>query len=210
MVDKTKPEYWRSLCIGQTVLLSNASSIKISTHKSGDLEGRRGIVDTIWTIKDQEGHVTFFLINFNLENLFLMIRIVGNRKTSLFLYAFDPDFKMGDRQNLIDNDMHEYFLPPDDEEETDLLSLKFAEIIKNDEFEWYIIPVGEVEGFCEDVPPTEGVILLGTLAQYYCDAADCITPDLLLLEIGDYRNKHGGLIRLLRGQEINIDEAEIL
>jgi len=196
---RQEPEYWRSICVGQTISLAYGDS----TEKLQ--------VDTIWRIIEAGGSAEYILVNLDLDNQFVLVRIIGKRIT-VYALRIDPTFSMGDRQDMIDRDNFWIFEPPEDKDNYDLLNLRFTEALDpmDVEFVWRRNSVGEIEGPCEQLPSNGTENLLATLTQYHCDDNMCPTPDIVVLEIGDARSSRGGTIQILHGEKINPESVSIL
>lgn len=206
---------WLSLKKGSTVSLSDEQSLLDSKKRGLGLNPLNFTVERVSRLQEFNNLATWIFadINDGVQPLLLMGKFVDDN-VDFRIYYQSEDFAPITRQGAINNEMYWLFQKPEDENNLNLLKLKYTNDIEqtngNEKINYSIKPQGELSGLVVQNPPQTGLKeLLGTVVEYGTKV-EAENPELMLLEIGDKLSKQGGEIRLFFGTSLKDNEIQVL
>ena len=213
MDNKESAQYWRNIKPHSIITLRDEQGIEDSLEKEGSVKGVDYEVNSIQRIMENNSLAEWLFFNLadKDQNVWLMVKIV-DEQISLKVYFEVDEFEQGNRKDIIEREDLWLFEKPEDLEHFDYNDLKYAlEIIQPTDKGKIIFRQkgqGELFGTCTQNPVQSGMEEIFTTIVEYDTVDDCDNPELLILELGD--NKEGGVITLMLGTEINLNEVEVM
>ena len=219
MLEKTTPEFWRSITLGSTITLSDTQAILDAMEVGAGVEPTDYEVVDVEYMKDSNNIAEWVMFTIERgddddEVLFLLVKIVGE-EVALRVYFLPPDFDAGTRKDLIDSDMYWMFEEPEDPNTFKYTSLEFAKVLCFED------EGGEGETQYERKLPTlYGTIesrdefgdeeeMFMAITEYETDSP-IENKEALVLERGGENSEDGGYVNLYIGTNISPAEVDVL
>jgi len=217
-VELTK-EFWKSVTVKSMVNLTDTAALEASQAEGRGMQGMDFVVEEILSIKESNKlceWLVFKIVNPK-QVLFLVVKIVGEA-VDLRMYYNPESIVIGDRKDQINAQnvfMFENFKP---HSHNNLLSLKYAKKI-DWTFDFGKGPVeipftqkGNME-FSGEAVYTPNYFanekLIATVSEYLADL-EATEPEMMIIEVGNVKNKNGGSILFLVGNQVNQFEISIV
>lgn len=207
------PAEWKRVRNKSVVTLNDEGSI-LQSRKDG--LGLKGIqYQVARTIEFQEsGNLMtflFFELTSPLGNRWLMVKIVDDAVEARVLIE-PPDYESGNRRDLVlDRDEKWMFQPPKNTRDIILNDLVYTESFTWDGATYNKKRQGDINGETEEYPKPSGFSKqLATLAEYVAAEDKVANQQAVLLEIGPAESDDGGLLRLLVGNVVSVDDIDVL
>lgn len=223
MNDKTSPDFWRSIKADSTITLSDQQAITDSIERGTGVAGIDYIVESIWKIREMNGLAEWLLFKLDEEDqeLWLVVKIVDQHLN--LLVFFEPDeFIPDNRRDVVERGDTWLFEEPEDNENFEFDALQFVSEIEwsvqtgengetfDQELLYRMKQQGVLYGHCTHDPVQAGIKRILTSVIEYATDSDYENPELMLLELGGENSSDGGLITMLVGNSINMDEVDVL
>ena len=217
--EKTDPKFWTNLKRGTFVTLSDSQGIEDSIDKGGSVKGVDYKVKSKKTITEVDDMATwiFFKLKGDQE-LYLMAKIV-DEDVDLAIYFEANNMESGSRDDVLCNDGHWVFQPPEDEDEFEVSELLFTKSViqdveHDDGTEETLIyeqkSQGELFGHVVDDPrPSGNSEMLATVVEYVC-GTECENPLYLILEEGNEEDDENSFVQFFFGCNIGFSEIDVL
>lgn len=217
MLTKRDAAYWKAIKPQTTLTLTDAQALRES------VDGQEYLVDRITKLKELNDACEWLLFTLigvdGAPDSTLMVKIAG-KEIAIRVYFESSDFQPGNRQDMVDQSNLWLFQKPKDPEHFLCSQLKYSKHVgwdfPGDEegdspiHVDYNVKVGEMQCSVAYEPHEIGQnSLLATMVEF--DTSDKTTcPEMFLLEIGNVKNRHGGLIRMMFGNCIRSTEVDVL
>jgi len=223
MLDKDKPEFWRSVKPDSTITLTDEQSIVDSIERGEGVSGRDYIVESIWKIQHDELLAEWLLFNLgdDEQNIYLVLKIV-DQHIDIYVYYEPDEFPPGNRRDVVERGDEWIF-----EEPADFDNFKYDELglmreiimnveikkdddIRNEDVAYRMKGQGVMYGNCTHDPAQAGIgRIMATVVEYSTDDS-YDNPEMMILELGGEHSDEGGLISLMLGCGINLSDVDVL
>ncbi len=180
--NKEKMSYWENANIGDLIQLSDEQTISFlmdngceNLDHGADFEIKRKRVITA-----QDGPARWLLLDISLKDFlwYVVVKSTGAEVDVKVCYIPD-NFTEGNRQDLLDNDLHWIFGEPEDEENFDVAKLAFSPTIEEEEGVIFSTE-GSEYGEC-----SEGSERSFTTITEYLSTSEMDNPEMILLEFNN-------------------------
>ena len=206
---------WLDIAAGSTVHFKDADSLLLSKKLSGTLSSLPLTVKCVAHLRDNQGIADWYFVYFDprkdvLGEILVVQRVDGNE--DIYFYQ-QSDFPVKNRaQNIKDGNLW-FFNEPPDPTNFSPLSLKYTNVIKQDDdetkthIEYRQKSFGERTGMFRSYPAESGIYgMLGTFVPF---ASEDGKNQALILELGSKTGDEGGAIFLYLGRQIDNSEVEV-
>lgn len=203
---------WKQVRNKSIVIMNDESSVLRSRQNGLGLKGIQYQVKRTIEFQESGNLMTFFFFELDsqLGMRWLMVKIVDDAIEARVLVE-PPDYESGNRHDLVlDRDEKWIFQPP----KTDNIILN--DLVYTESFIWDGVTYnkkrqGDINGETEEYPKPSGFSKqLATLAEYVASEDSVANQQAVLLEIGPAESDDGGLLRLLIGNVVNVDDIEVI
>lgn len=204
---KSSAEFWQNIRPNQVILLSKA--LAPTSYKVCDIacvREARGLAE----------YCFFLLMDEDENEVVLMVKIVGLELDLCVYNKPIEDLEPGDRVDMLERDARWLFQEPKNRDwrPTDLkYTMEIFDELPAGIIKYVQKGQGELTGECEvlstspyKINKTEG--LIATIVEYRAEVP-CENPEWLIVEVGDPDSEGGGLITLLQGAPIALNDIEV-
>ncbi len=182
-VNKEKMSYWENTKIGDLIQLSDEQTISFlmdngceNLDHGADFEVTRKRIITA-----QNSSSSWLLIDISLKDFlwYVIVKSTGAEVDVKVCYMPD-NFTEGNRQDLLNNDLHWIFEQPDDKDDFDLAELPFSSTIEEDEGAVVFSTEGSEYGECRE----GGDRSFATVVEYVTQS-DIENPEMIIFEFNN-------------------------
>ena len=150
-----------------------------------------------------------------------MVKIV-DQHLNLLVYFEPSEFMPGNRRDMLDRGDTWLFEEPENTDEFEFDELQFVREIEwnvqvdedgetvDRDIHYRMKQQGILYGHCTHDPVQAGIRRILAAVIEYATADEYENPELILLELGGENSSEGGLITMLVGNRINMDEVDVL
>jgi len=209
-LDKYQAEFWRTVKVGQTVVLSDEQAIEDALKAGKGKTEMDYLVKSIRVIEDRKTGIEWrFLRLESPDNLWILIKIV-DREFDLRAYFEPSDFQPGDRQDLLDHECYWMFDEPADPNNYRLNDLQFARSFEIEGCVYEQKPFGMLAGFVRETPVVKELEGVLTCVCEYRTEGETKNPEAIFIEMGGEHSERGGYIYVLLGNPISQEDIEVI
>ncbi len=209
-LDKYQAEFWRTVKVGQTVVLSDEQAIEDALKAGKGKTEMDYLVKSIRVIEDRKTGIEWRFLRLDTpDNTWVLIKIV-DREFDLRVYFEPGDFQQGDRQDLLDNECYWMFDEPADPDNYCLNDLQFAQSFEIDGSVYARKPFGMLAGVIREIPPVKELDgVMACVCEYRSDG-ETKNPEAIFIEMGGERSERGGFVYVLLGNPISQEDIEVI
>lgn len=210
-MDKTQPEFWRSIRPGTIVVLKDERTLaKMLSEKKGT-SGESFEVPRVTVVREAHGLCEWRLIDLD-ANRRLVAKIV-DKEIKLSSMSFASDWEPKRRSDLVAQQAFFLFDEPANPDNFKPSDLAFTATMPREDthgkkFEYRKRAQGDLHGEVTQVPAASGVNrLYATIAEYSAFPQEVEEPEFMIVEFGATSD---GSINFLVGSEVRMSDVDVL
>jgi hypothetical protein len=219
MEEINDPGFWQDVKPGSVVVLSDEQALLEAVRQGLDGEGGLNYdVERVLRLKELNGLADWVLLQLKgADEVWLMVKSVGS-DVDLRVYFEVPEFRAGNRADMIAQEMYWLFEDPGPDWRQDYTALAFADTITMDQGheDGNAVTIcyrrklfGQLFAGCHEqpVPPDDEMYPAVVVEYQTSDATD--NQEMVILELGGEKSEEGGYIMMMLGCPVNPLEVKV-